>query len=92
MLQHEQLRTKKGGLEQGRVLIKQLTGEPKLFTVRSDIPHTHSIAWMYREAPFEEPCSGLLHRLAWWEARAKDSNASVLAVRLIQPDVYELPG
>ncbi|KAF7980497.1 hypothetical protein HWV62_37998 [Athelia sp. TMB] len=66
MLQNEQLRTKKGGSEQGAVLVKQLT------------------AWMYREAPFQDPCPNPLHRLTWWKARAKDSNASVLAILAIK--------
>jgi len=35
---------------------------------------------MYGEAPFVDLCHDPLQRLGWWEARSKDSNASILSV------------
>lgn len=85
MLQNEQLRTKTGGSDQGPVLIKQLTGEsalPAHYVSRHRLFTLFGIVWMYGEAPFQDPCSGPLHRLTWWKSRSKDSNASILAVNI----------
>ncbi|KAJ7503587.1 ribonuclease H-like domain-containing protein [Mycena galericulata] len=37
------------------------------------------IAYMYREAPFNDPCIEPLFRLTWWNARVNNSDASQLA-------------
>ncbi|KAJ6575687.1 hypothetical protein DFH09DRAFT_1361827 [Mycena vulgaris] len=44
-----------------------------------DILVKQIISFMYREAPFDLPCTDLTLRLAWWKSLAKDSNAYVLA-------------
>ena len=42
----------------------------------------HNPAYMYGEAPFADLCHDPLQRLAWWKVRAKDSNGSILSVRV----------
>ncbi|KAJ7588943.1 hypothetical protein C8J56DRAFT_1049873 [Mycena floridula] len=37
-------------------------------------------AYMYQEAPFNQPCSGLETCLIWWKARLDDNCSSVLAI------------
>ncbi|KAJ6590797.1 hypothetical protein B0H10DRAFT_2332021 [Mycena sp. CBHHK59/15] len=38
------------------------------------------IAYMYREAPFNDPCTKPLFRLSWWQARINNSDANQLPV------------
>ena len=38
------------------------------------------LAYMYCEAPFQQPPSQLEDRLHWWKAREQDSGASILSV------------
>ncbi|KAJ6534599.1 hypothetical protein DFH09DRAFT_1369723 [Mycena vulgaris] len=57
-----------------------------------DILVKQIISFMYREAPFDLPCTDLTLRLAWWKSLAKDSNAYVLAkVRLELPTPNRKP-
>ncbi|KAJ6591967.1 hypothetical protein B0H10DRAFT_2233088 [Mycena sp. CBHHK59/15] len=37
------------------------------------------IAYMYREAPFNDPCTKPLFWLSWWQARMNNSDASQIA-------------
>ncbi|KAJ6569911.1 hypothetical protein B0H10DRAFT_1964926 [Mycena sp. CBHHK59/15] len=37
------------------------------------------IAYMYREAPFNDPCTKPLFRLSWWQARINNSDANQIA-------------
>lgn len=78
MLKNEQKREQKGDAAEGDILVKQIICTSLIqCCIRAD----NRIAYMYREAPFNTPCSGLPMRLPWWKSLAKDSNAYVLAVR-----------
>ncbi|KAK0486426.1 hypothetical protein IW261DRAFT_1416206 [Armillaria novae-zelandiae] len=36
--------------------------------------------WLYSESPFNEPCSQLETRLAWWQGRENNNHSDVLAL------------
>ncbi|KAJ6526312.1 hypothetical protein B0H19DRAFT_1275684 [Mycena capillaripes] len=51
------------------------------------------IPYMYREAPFNDPCVHPLQRLSWWKARQNNSDASQVAklgIRLFSVSASEM--
>ncbi|KAJ7580732.1 hypothetical protein C8J56DRAFT_867094, partial [Mycena floridula] len=37
-------------------------------------------AYLYQDAPFDQPCSAPEHRLTWWKSRLEDNRSSILAI------------
>ena len=78
MLRNEQVRRQAGGSDEAKLLIAQLTGTYCILSHTLDFKPL--AAYMYREAPFNEPCHGLEKRLEWWQDREIDNRSSALAV------------
>ncbi|KAJ7855067.1 hypothetical protein B0H13DRAFT_1903287, partial [Mycena leptocephala] len=53
--------------------------EQKGDAAEGDILVKQIMAYMYREAPFDQPCTDPSMRLTWWKSMAKDSNSYMLA-------------
>ncbi|KAJ6590906.1 hypothetical protein B0H10DRAFT_1960891 [Mycena sp. CBHHK59/15] len=61
------------------ILLTNNFREQKGDAAEGDLLVKQLISYMYREAPFDQPCTDLDFRLSWWKSLAKDSNANVLA-------------
>ncbi|KAJ6558697.1 hypothetical protein B0H10DRAFT_2213208 [Mycena sp. CBHHK59/15] len=62
-----------------KMLQNEQKREQKGDATEGDILVNQIVSYMYREAPFDNVCTGLSTRLTWWKSLAKDTNSRVLA-------------
>ncbi|KAJ7131007.1 hypothetical protein C8R44DRAFT_871553 [Mycena epipterygia] len=62
-----------------RMLANEQLRERAGGAAEGDVLVKQLIAYMYREAPFNDPCTDPLFRLSWWKARMNNSDANQIA-------------
>jgi hypothetical protein len=78
MFQNEQKRIKKGGKDEAKIFVEQLTSKSDISLCEA--AYDLSAEYMYHEAPFNKPETNLAQRYYWWSKKASDSGAALLAV------------